>query len=372
MKFLKENVEVINLQLFAEERTEKATPRRREEARKRGQVARSMEINSALILLCTFLFLKYFSPWMGTQLLNFTNQVFTNMVTQDWGSNTVYNVISLTAFAFFRLCLPVMGVALAVGLFANYFQVGFLFTSTPLSPRLDRINPIEGFKRIFSRRALVELVKSLMKVSIVGYLAYSTIQVNFTLFPRLLDMNLAHAIKGIGELSSTIVLRIGLFLLVLAVFDYIFQYWEHEKSLRMTKQELKEEFRQYEGDPQIRARIRQRQRQISLHRMMQQVPKADVVITNPIHYAVALQYVPEEMTAPIVLAKGVDELALRIKAIAQEHGITIFEDSPLAQTLYQTVEVGELIPPELYEAVAQALAFVYRLRPGYFRKKGGN
>ncbi|NPV28222.1 MAG: flagellar biosynthesis protein FlhB [Firmicutes bacterium] len=362
--------EPLDLQLFAEERTEKATPRRREEARRRGQVIRSIEINSAVILLCTFLFLKIFGPWLGAQVANFAKTVLTDLIAREWGTKTVYLILFFSAVAFFQISLPVMGIALGAGLASNLLQVGFLFTPSPLAPRLDRINPFEGLRRIFSRRALLELVKSGAKVVVVGYLAYSTIKANFSLFPRLLDMSVPEAVSSLGELSTAIILRIGLLLLVLAIFDYAFQYWEHEKSLRMTKQELKEEFRQYEGDPRVRARIRQRQRQISYRRMMQQVPKADVVITNPTHYAVALQYIPEQMAAPLVLAKGVDELALRIKAIAREHGITIFEDPPLAQTLYKTVEVGDLIPPELYEAVAQVLAFVYRLRPNHFRKKG--
>jgi len=365
-------VKAFDLQLFAEERREKPTPRRRQEARKRGQVARSVEVNSALILLATFFFLKYFSSWAGLKLLAFTDQYFSQPWFQDWNEAVLTEMILLVSPVLFQLCLPVMGVAMLAGFFANYLQVGVLFSTYPLQPRLDRINPVEGFKRIFSRRALVELLKSLLKVIIVGYLAYVTIRANLGLFPRLLDMDLVDAVGSIGELCSTLVLRIGLLLLLLAVFDYAFQYWEHEKSLRMTRQELKEEYRHYEGDPQVRARIRQRQRQIALRRMMQEVPKADVVITNPVHYAVALRYVPEEMSAPVVLAKGVDHLALRIRAIAQEHGILIYEDPPLAQTLYWSVEVGDMIPVELYEAVARVLAFVYRLRPGYSRRmKGG-
>lgn len=364
-------VKAFDLQLFAEERRERPTPRRRQEARKRGQVARSVEVNSALILLSTFFFLKYFSSWAGLKLMSFTSNCFSQPLFEDWTDATIDQMISLVAPVLFQLCLPVMGVAMLAGVFANYLQVGALFTTYPLQPRLDRLNPVEGFKRIFSRRAIVELLKSAIKVIIVGYLAYATIRANLELFPCLVDMSLADALRSVGELCNTIVLRIGLLLLFLALFDYAFQYWEHEKSLMMTRQELKEEYRQYEGDPQVRARIRQRQRQIALHRMMQEVPKADVVITNPIHYAVALCYVPEEMSAPVVVAKGIDYLALRIKTIAQEHGILIYEDPPLAQTLYWNVEVGEMIPVELYEAVARVLAFVYRLRPGYFRRMRG-
>lgn len=359
-----------NLQLFAEDRTEKATPRRREEARRRGQVARSMEINSAVVLLCTFFFLKVFSPWLGVQIINFTSYILGELGRQELGSKNLYSIILLSAVSFFEVCLPIMGIGLGAGLLANYLQVGVLFTGQPLTPRLDRLNPVEGFRRIFSTRGAVELIKAVIKIGLVGYFAFNIVKSNLDIFPRLLDMSIGQAVGAIGELSSTIVLRIGILLLFLAILDYAYQYWEYEKSIRMTKQELKEEYRQYEGDPQIKAKIRQLQRQISLHRMMQELPKADVVITNPVHYAVAIKYIPAEMKAPVVIAKGVDNLALRIKEIAKENNITIYEDPPLAQTLYKTVEIGQMIPPELYEAVAHVLAFVYRLRNRHSWKMG--
>jgi len=363
-------VERFDLQLFAEDRTEKATPRRREEARRKGQVVRSIEVNSAVILLCTFLFLKLFAPWIGKMVAAFSTNIFSSYLLEELNYTTLYNLTIYTAAVFFQVCLPVMAVAAGAGLTANLFQVGLLFTSEPLSPKLERINPISGFKRIFSRRALVELIKSVAKVVMIGYLVYSTIKANTDLFPLLINMSIADAVTEIGSLASTIVLRIGLLLLLLAGFDYAFQYWEHEKSLRMTKKELKDEYKQYEGDPLIKSRMRQRQRQISYSRMMQQVPRADVVITNPTHYAVALRYSPEESPAPVVLAKGVDALALRIIEIARDEGIVIFEDPPLAQVLYKTVDVNQTIPAELYEAVASVLAFVYRLRPDYMRRMG--
>jgi len=365
-------VEAIDLQFFAEDRTEKATPRRREEARKKGQVVRSIEFNSAVLLLCTFLFLKICGPWMGTQVANFGSQIFSSFLLQDFDSETITHLTLFTAAAFFQVCIPLMAVAAGAGLAANMLQVGFLFTAEPLSPKLERINPISGFKRIFSKRALVELVKSVAKVVMVGYLVFTTIRANASLFPHLMDMSIPDAVAEIGALSSNIMLRISILLLFVAGLDYLFQYWEHEKSLRMTKKELKDEYRQYEGDPLLKGKMRQMQRQISYSRMMQQVPQADVVITNPTHYAVALRYSPEESAAPVVLAKGFDSLALRIIEIARGHGIIIFEEPPLAQVLYKTVEVNQLIPPELYEAVANVLAFVYKLRPKYARRVGVN
>jgi flagellar biosynthetic protein FlhB len=363
-------VEKFNLQLFAEERTEKATPRRKEEARKKGQVARSIEVNSAIILLSTFLILKLLAPWMGEQVAAFSTQIFSSYLLEDFNYKTLYSLTIYTAVAFFQVCLPIMVVAAGAGLTANLFQVGLLFTSEPLSPKLERINPISGFKRIFSKRALVELVKSVAKVIMIGYLVYTTVKANIDIFPRLIDMSIADAVTEVGLLGSTIVLRIGIMLLLLAGFDYAYQYWEHEKSLRMTKKELKEEYKNYEGDPLVKSRRRQQQRKISYSRMMQQVPQADVVITNPTHYAVALRYAPGESSAPVVLAKGVDALALRIIEIARNEDIVIFEDPPLAQVLYKTVDVNQRIPAELYEAVAGVLAFVYRLRPDYLRRMG--
>ncbi len=353
---------MLDLQLFAEERTERATPRRREEARRRGQVARSSELNSALVLLGTFLFLRYFAPWAAERFLGFAGSLLGELPRGELGAGFVARLGGELLSAFCWTCLPVLVVAFGSGLFANCIQVGFLFTGYPLSPRLDRINPVAGFQRLFSRRALLELLKALAKLGVVGYLTYGLVRKHLDLFPRLLDMSVAESVRCLAVLTSDLVLRIGVLLLFLAVLDYAFQYWEHERALRMTRQELKEELRQYEGDPHVRARLRRRQRQRALSRMIQQVPKADVVITNPVHYAVALKYEPEKMAAPVVVAKGADHLALRIKEVAARHGVSIYEDPPLAQALYWGVEVGQEIPRALYEAVARVLAFVYRLR----------
>jgi flagellar biosynthetic protein FlhB len=255
------------------------------------------------------------------------------------------------------------------GCVSSLAQTGLLFTPEAIMPKLDRINPLEGLKRIFSRRGLVELLKTVLKVGLAGYIAYAAIRPNLYIFPRLMDMALPDAVAAVANLGSTIVLRVGMFLLVLAVADYIFQYTEHMKSLRMTKQEVRDEMREHEGDPQIKGRMRQRRRQFAMQRMMQQVPKADVVITNPTHFAVALKYELKKDKAPVLLAKGVDEIALRIRQIAGDNDIIIYEDPLLAQTLYKTVEVGHAIPESLYEAVANVLAFVYKLRPWQMRSE---
>ncbi len=329
-------------------------------------MARSVEVNSALMLLAAFYSLKILGLWMGGRSLAFTQQIM-EMMGQGWGSTTFNQLLNLAVTAFAEIGIPIMLIAMAVGCAANVVQVGFMFVPSLIMPKLEKINPLEGFKRIFSRRALVELLKAVIKVGAAGYIAFVVIKTNSFIFPRLLDMELPNTISVIGNITGTIILRVGMFFLVLAGADYAYQYSEHMKSMRMTKQEIKEEMRQYEGDPQVKGRIRQRQRQFAMQRMMQQVPKADVVITNPTHYAVALKYEIHRDRAPIVLAKGIDEIALRIREIAQEHGVIQYEDPMLAQTLYKTVEIGKAIPENLYEAVANVLAFIYRLRPGYFK-----
>ncbi len=280
------------------------------------------------MLLCTFLVLKTLGVWISGRSLAFTEQIM-GFIRYDWDSTTVYRLIDLSGVAFAEICIPIMGMALLAGCVASLAQTGFLFVPDAVMPKLDRINPLEGLKRIFSRRALVELLKAVAKVGIVGYIAYATIKANLYIFPRLMDMAVPSSIAILANLGCTIVFRVGAFLLVLAVADYIFQYTEHMKSLRMTKQELKEEMREHEGDPQIKGRMRQRRRQFIMRRMMQQVPKADVVITNPTHFAVALKYELHKDTAPVLLAKGVDEIALRIRQIAEENDIIIYEDPPL-------------------------------------------
>jgi flagellar biosynthetic protein FlhB len=331
-------------------------------------VASSRELNSALVLLCTFLCLKVLGVYISGRLLAFMQQIM-EFAGHDWDNSTVYQLLNLSGVAFAEICFPIMGVAMLAGCVSSLAQTGLLFTPEAIMPKLDRINPLEGLKRIFSRRGLVELLKTVLKVGLAGYIAYAAIRPNLYIFPRLMDMALPDAVAAVANLGSTIVLRVGMFLLVLAVADYIFQYTEHMKSLRMTKQEVRDEMREHEGDPQIKGRMRQRRRQFAMQRMMQQVPKADVVITNPTHFAVALKYELKKDKAPVLLAKGVDEIALRIRQIAGDNDIIIYEDPLLAQTLYKTVEVGHAIPESLYEAVANVLAFVYKLRPWQMRSE---
>ncbi len=355
---------VIDLQLFATEKTEKATPKKRKDAREKGQVFKSYEFSSAVTLLVLFVVLRLVFPYMIAQFMGAYvrfldvrppfEQVYSIGGIQMLG----IDVIIMLGF----LAAPITVFALIMGLAINYWQVGFLFTGEPLLPKLNRLNPIEGFKRMFSLRTLTELFKSVLKVVLVGVLAYQEYMAITKELPRLLDLNIAQGAAFIGESVFNLTIRIGIGILVLAVLDYFYQWWEHEKSLRMSKQEVKDEFKQMEGDPQIRSKIKEKQRQMGQRRMMQQVPSADVVVTNPTHFAVALKYEPSLNDSPVVVARGLDRVALRIKEIALESKVAIIENPPLAQVLYSSTEVGQSIPADLFHAVAEVLAYVYSLK----------
>lgn len=354
----------VRLQLFAQERTESATPRRRQEARRKGQVARTSELSAALVLIAGFFALYLLASYAGREMLVFTRRAFTDMLT---GYTTVspgeapalfLEIIAVVA----RVVAPVVGATLVVGVFSQVVQVGFLASPEPLKPRLERINPASGVKRILSKRAVVELLKAVLKVVAVGLVLNSVIRGALPSILRFAEFNIEEALAFAGLLVFRSGLWVGLTLLILAAFDYAYQRWEFEQSIKMSKQEVREELRQTEGDPQIRSKIRQRQRQIASARMMAQVPRADVVITNPVHLAVALAYDAEEMEAPTVVAKGAGPLARRIRETAREHGVAVVENVWLARALYETAELNARIPEELYQAVAEVLAFVYRLR----------
>lgn len=352
----------LDLQLFSGEKTEDPTPKRLEEARKKGQVARSTEINSVLVLLAVFAGLKIFGPYLYQEFSSFMRFWFVNMAKQEITIELTYQLFLALTIIFAKLTLPIMLTALTVGLIANFLQVGFLFSTEALTLNLNVLNPISGFQRIFSKRAIAELLKSMVKIGIVGYVAYKYILDQIPLFPTLMGYDLKQTLSRTGDMTFVLAMKIALILGIMAFFDFIYQRWDYMQNLKMSKQEIKDEYKQAEGDPKIKAKIKERQRMMAMRRMMQQVPKADVVITNPTHYAVALKYDIKTMGAPVVVAKGQDLTARRIKEIARENDITVVENKPLAQTLYKTTEIGDVIPAELYQAVAEVLAYVYKLK----------
>ena len=343
-------------------RTESATPRKREDARKRGQVARSIELNSALGLLGVLALFHFIGGYMLRELEAIARYA--------WGNLSQYNLsdAEFRRWAFFYILKfililgPLLLGVFIIGILTNAIQFGFLFTTETLSPKPENLNPTKGFKRIFSRRTAVELFKAVIKISALGLTTWFTLHGRLPEILNMLNSDVGGFISQMAALTGLLFLRLALVLLVLALLDYAYQRWEYEESIKMTKQEVKDEFRQLEGDPQIKSRIRQLQREASRRRMLADLPKADVVITNPTHLAVAVRYDGLSMDAPMVIAKGARLMAERIKKAAKENGIPVMENKPLARELYANCPVGSAVPGSLFSAVAELLAYVYQVQ----------
>lgn len=354
---------VIDLQLFADdEKTEEATPHRRQEARKKGQVAKSTDLNAALVLLAAMVVLFALRNYFLESIQGFASLVLRNWLSQPLHQENLWHLVTELTSTYFRLMGPVFVVAVGVGLVANLGQVGFRISAEAIQPKLSHLNPLQGFKRMFSRRALVELFKSLFKIIIVGFVSYKIVRGGFETLLFLVDMSVFESAEVIARLVFKVGIGVIAAFLIIAILDYVFQRKEFEKGIRMSKQEVKEEFKQMEGDPLLKAKLREKQRQLAIHRMMHSIPEATVIVTNPTHLAVALKYEADADGAPRVLAKGAGAIAERIKDKAQEHSIPIVEDKPVAQFIYKNVEIGQEIPPELYQSVAEILAMLYRIR----------
>lgn len=349
-----------DLQLFAGEKTEEPTAKRRADAKKKGQVAKSQEINAAFIMLTGFFLLKSLGGDVMDEIMNYSTHIFSNMmVTVD--EESVMQLFIGVSIVLIKTAIPVMLCIMVVGLAINMAQVGINFNTEAIEFKLDKLNPITGFGRIFSKRSLVELLKSLIKIVVIGFFIYDYLKEEIVKMPTLIYTDLFTAANQIADVVFTLAFQVCGVFFIMAVLDLIYQQWQMTQDLKMSKQDIKDEFKQQEGDPQIKGKIKGKQRQMAMARMMQEVPKADVIITNPTHFAVAMQY-NSGMEAPVVLAKGQDHVAMRIKEIAKEHRIPIVENKPLARALYATVEVGMAIPQELYKSVAEVLAYVYRLK----------
>jgi flagellar biosynthetic protein FlhB len=344
------------------ERTEKATPKRRSEARKKGQVAKSRDVTSVMVLLsgllALFLLGSYYYGHFSTLMIKSFGQIGTIMVTPE----NIQVLQNQWLVSVGLILAPFLGVVVVVSLVSNYVQVGGFWSWELIKPDPEKVFSLQGLRRIFSLQSLMELLKSIGKILIVGGMAYYTIKKELPNILPLMEEEVGSISRYIFSVSRDIFLNTVLVMVLLAGLDYIFQRWSYEKGLRMSKQEIKDEGKQAEGDPLVKARMRSIQRDIARRRMMAEVPKADVIITNPTHIAVALLYISGEMDAPKVVAKGAGFVAEKIKAVGQEHEIPILENKPLAQILYKTVEVGQMIPATLYHLVADVLAFVYRVK----------
>lgn len=361
-----DGMQLVNLQLFADsgDKTEKATPKKRRKAREEGQVLQSREMTSAIVLLFLFITIRIAGSFMYEQIYENFGIFFSDYhnVPDLFSIKGITKLSINMILRFVKIVAPIFLVALITGIASGYAQVGFLFTTKTLAFKFNKLNPLNGFKKIFSIRSLTELVKSILKIVIIGYIGYSYLTGEAKNILNTMDMDVISIAAYIGITSMNVAIRMCIAMLLLGILDYGYQWWEYEKNLKMSKQEVKEEHKEAEGNPEVKGKIRQKQRQMALRRMLQDIPKADVVITNPTHFAVAVKYDPKVSDAPTVVAKGQDYIALRIKEIAKENKVEIVENKPLARTLYSAVEIGDRIPPELFQAVAEVLAFVYGLK----------
>ncbi len=344
------------------ERSERATPKRREEARREGKVARSHELTSSLALLAGIGALSALGGGLFRHLAELMRSFLSGGGPLPGSPAQVSDLFQVVAREMATMLLPLLLVLTGVGLASNFAQVGFTLSARPLSPRWSVLNPVEGIQRMFSLRSLTELLKAVLKILIIGFTAWFTVSGDLARLIPLEGADGGVLLQRIGAATVRLGLRVGCALLLLAVLDYGYQRWEFERSIRMSRQEVEEEQKQTEGDPKVKARVRLLQRLTARRRMMADVPNADVVIANPIHLAVALRYDRVEMTAPHVVAMGKRKLAERIKEIARAHGVPIVEDPPLARLLFKEARLGKPIPLSLYRAVAQVLAHVWRLR----------
>lgn len=371
--YLNERIEYslkYELQFFAKEgpggeKTEDATPKKLEDARKEGQVAKSQELVTAAALAGLFATLQLFIGYIGKNFIYSFNENYSVLSTY---SKELFNSSMATAFlsrgieTVIKICIPVYGIAFVIAFVTNVLQVKLKATGKPLQPKFEKINPLKGFKKMFSADKLVELIKSILKITVIGIIVYNTLKDETDTLSILYELGLNSAIMLIGNIVIGLGLKISIVFIVIGAADFLYQKFKFNRDMKMTKQEIKDEFKQTEGDPQIKGRIRQKMREASQRRMMQKLPEADVVITNPTHLACAIKYDKEVSEAPMLIAKGADFLAEKIKGVARENSIPIVENKPLARMLYANVELDAEIPRELYQMTAEVLAYVYSLK----------
>lgn len=359
-----------DLQLFAKdgpngEKTEEPTAKKLKDARKKGQVARSVDVTTAFSLLTFFLMLKFFLGFLGNRFMesfadtygkvtDITNDEFTLQLACSYMGKAIGDIL-ITALPFYLM-------AFVVAFVTNLVQVKWQISYESIKPKFDKFNPVSGMKRLFSKDKIVDFLKSAAKIIVIIVVVYNYLQDKWATVMNMYSYTLTQALAIIGDVIVSVGIRISLFFLVIAVADFAYQKWKFHKDMMMSKQEVKDEFKQSEGDPKVKSQQRARMQQASRRRMMQELPEADVVITNPTHLAVAIRYDKQAHEAPVVVAKGADYLAQKIRQVAGEHDIEIVENKPLARMLYHNVDIGAEIPPELYQMVAEVLAYVYNLK----------
>lgn len=358
-----------DLQFFASneggEKTEEPTAKKIEDTRKEGQVAKSKEVSSAVTLLFLFISLRIFTGFVGERLVqafpHFWNKT-PEYVKDSFDSLVVWQLLLNVIIYIVVTALPFLIIAFIVTFFAQKLQIKWQVTAKPLQPKFNKLNPLKGFKRMFSKQSLFDLVLSIFKIILFLAVSWSVLKDNLGAFTTVYNYTIEDSLGILFSIVMELGIKISVAYIAISVADLIFQKWKHKQDIKMTKQEVKDEFKNQEGDPKVKSQQRQRMQQASRRRMMQSIPEADVVITNPTHFAVALKYDNTTGQAPVVVAKGADYLAFKIKEIAAENDVEIVENKPLARMLYSNVEVGNEIPAELYQSVAEVLAYVYRLK----------
>ncbi|MCI6165852.1 MAG: flagellar biosynthesis protein FlhB [Lachnospira sp.] len=358
-----------NLQFFAKdgpggEKTEPATSKKLEDVRKEGQVAKSKEIITAVSLMSLFIIIKVYVSTMGTKLIDAFKEIYELFGIMTDGSglglpmNLAAGIIRETFVIIINIVAPILIIAVVIAVLGNMLQQKWMVTAKPLQPKFSKLSPLNGFKRMFSVKQLVELFKSIAMMIVIGIMVYTTVKKEMNLLLTFYDVTLYTALTAIGNIVVDLGIKISAVFLVIGFVDLLYQRHKFKTDNMMTKQEVKDEFKNAEGDPQVKGQIRRKMQEISRRRMMQQLPEADVVITNPTHFAVALKYEPDQGRAPVVIAKGADYLAFQIREKAKEYNIEIVENKPLARIIYHNIDIGMEIPPELYQAVAEILAMV--------------
>lgn len=348
---------------MAGEKSEQATSKRRSDERKKGNIFLSREVVIIASILVMFFALNSLMPFVAFNLQSCIRKFFYNSTVFTEIDKGTLTIVFINGFMYFLMCaLPFLVLSGLVAIVFTALQTKMLFTFQNMKFKPSRLNPLSGLKRMFALKGAVELIKSLLKISILVYIIYNNVIKNMVNFARLTNMTVNSAVVLLGKTVMGIVYNICALFVVIAILDYLYQWWDYERNLKMTKQEVKEEYKQMEGDPQLKGKIKEMQRQMSNNRMMQDVPNADVIIRNPTHFAVALKYDPDVDVAPTVIAKGADLIAFKIIEIAEQHNIYTIENKPLARGLFSNVEIGMNIPEEFYQQVAEILAIVYNIK----------
>lgn len=337
------------------------TPKRRSEMRNKGQTAKSQELPTALTFLFAIIFLRLYMSTFGAFFISSANWLW-GTIPKEMTDKMAIDYMSTAFMGTIFVLLPFLLFLVLLGIVFNVMQVGWLVTLYPLKPDISKLNPVNGFKKFISPQPYVQLLQNIVKISIIVWMAYAILSARYPSLLMSVNMEIREIGAVIGSVVWEICWKLGAVLLILGIIDYIWQKWNFERTSRMSKKEVKDEQKNSEGDPQIKAKIKQKMRQAAVNRMMSSIPQADVVLTNPVHLAVALEYDSEKMSAPFLVAKGAGQVAERIKSLARESDVPILENKPLARALFRAVDIGEEIPADLYAAVSEVLVYVYQLQ----------